>query len=68
MAWFEKRHLGDVVSRFGAVTTIQRTITSSFVEAVIDGLMATAFIISRPVPFFEIGPTEPTSRSASPKY
>lgn len=42
VAWFEKRHLGDVVSRFGAVTTIQRTITSSFVEAVIDGLMALA--------------------------
>jgi len=37
VAWFEKRHLGDVVSRFGAVTTIQRTLTSSFVEAVIDG-------------------------------
>ncbi len=42
VAWFEKRHLGDVVSRFGAVTTIQRTLTSSFVEAVIDGLMAAA--------------------------
>jgi ATP-binding cassette subfamily B protein RaxB len=42
VAWFEKRHLGDVVSRFGAVTTIQRTLTSSFVEAVIDGMMALA--------------------------
>ncbi len=42
VAWFEKRHLGDVVSRFGAVTTIQRTLTSSFVEALIDGLMAFA--------------------------
>ncbi len=42
VAWFEKRHLGDVVSRFGAVTTIQRTLTSSFVEAIIDGLMALA--------------------------
>lgn len=42
VAWFERRHLGDVVSRFGAVTTIQRTITSSFVEALIDGIMAVA--------------------------
>ncbi|PWB67479.1 MAG: ABC transporter, partial [Betaproteobacteria bacterium] len=42
VAWFERRHLGDVVSRFGAVTTIQRTITSSFVEALIDGIMALA--------------------------
>ena len=40
VSWFEKRHLGDVVSRFGAVNTIQRTLTSSFVEALIDGVMA----------------------------
>jgi len=38
--FFEKRHLGDVVSRMGAVQTIQRTLTTSFVEAIIDGLMA----------------------------
>ena len=42
VSWFEKRHLGDVVSRFGAVTAIQRTLTSSFVEALIDGAMAAA--------------------------
>jgi ATP-binding cassette subfamily B protein RaxB len=42
VSWFEKRHLGDVVSRFGAVATIQRTLTSSFVEALIDGVMAAA--------------------------
>ena len=42
VSYFEKRHLGDVVSRFGAVNTIQRTLTSSFVEALIDGVMALA--------------------------
>ncbi len=42
VSYFEKRHLGDVVSRFGAVGNIQRTLTSSFVEAFIDGLMALA--------------------------
>ncbi len=42
VGWFEKRHLGDVVSRFGAVNAIQRTLTSSFVEALIDGAMAAA--------------------------
>ncbi|HUL55985.1 MAG TPA: peptidase domain-containing ABC transporter [Usitatibacter sp.] len=42
VSWFEKRHLGDVVSRFGAVNSIQRTMTSSFVEALIDGVMAVA--------------------------
>jgi ATP-binding cassette subfamily B protein RaxB len=40
MDFFEKRHLGDVVSRMGAVQAIQRTMTTSFVEALIDGLMA----------------------------
>lgn len=38
--FFEKRHLGDVVSRIGSVQAIQRTLTTSFVEAIIDGLMA----------------------------
>jgi ATP-binding cassette, subfamily B, bacterial CvaB/MchF/RaxB len=42
VSYFEKRHLGDVVSRFGAVNAIQRTLTSSFVEALIDGVMAAA--------------------------
>ena len=39
MSWFEKRHIGDMVSRFGAVQQIQQTLTTSFVEAVLDGLM-----------------------------
>ncbi|WP_416348538.1 peptidase domain-containing ABC transporter [Glaciimonas sp. Gout2] len=39
--WFQKRHLGDVVSRFGAVGVIQRTLTISFLEALLDGVMAT---------------------------
>lgn len=38
--YFEKRHLGDVVSRMESVRAIQRTLTTSFVEAIIDGLMA----------------------------
>jgi ATP-binding cassette subfamily B protein RaxB len=37
--YFEKRHLGDVVSRFGAIDLIQRTLTTSFLEVVLDGLM-----------------------------
>lgn len=39
--WFQKRHLGDVVSRFGAVGVIQHTLTVSFLEALLDGVMAT---------------------------
>jgi ATP-binding cassette subfamily B protein RaxB len=37
--WFEKRHTGDVMSRFGAVQQIQQTLTTSFIEAVLDGLL-----------------------------
>ncbi len=38
--YYEKRHLGDVTSRMGSIQTIQRTLTTSFIEALIDGLMA----------------------------
>ena len=38
-AYFLKRHLGDVVSRFGAVGAIQQTLTTRFVEVVMDGAM-----------------------------
>jgi ATP-binding cassette subfamily B protein RaxB len=38
--FFEKRHLGDVTSRMSSVQAIQKTLTTSFVEAIIDGLMA----------------------------
>jgi ATP-binding cassette subfamily B protein RaxB len=37
--WFERRHAGDVMSRFGAVRQIQQTLTTSFLEAVLDGLL-----------------------------
>ncbi|MDP2369879.1 peptidase domain-containing ABC transporter [Rhodoferax sp.] len=40
--YFEKRHLGDVVSRFGAVGAIQKTLTTSVIEAVLDGIMGLA--------------------------
>lgn len=37
--YFEKRHLGDVISRFSAVSVIQRTLTTSGAESVLDGVM-----------------------------
>ena len=40
--WFEKRHLGDISSRFGAVGAIQQTITTALIEAVLDGIMVVA--------------------------
>lgn len=45
MQFFEQRHLGDVVSRFGAVGALQQTLTTAAVEAVLDGLMAAAALV-----------------------
>jgi len=42
LPWFEKRHLGDIVSRFGSIQTIQRSLTTQFVEGLIDGLLVVA--------------------------
>ncbi|ATQ74593.1 hypothetical protein CR152_08725 [Massilia violaceinigra] len=40
VSYFEKRHLGDIVSRFGSIGAIQGTLTSLCVESVLDGVMA----------------------------
>lgn len=45
MPYFEKRHLGDIVSRFRSVDAIQRTITTTFIEAVVDGLMTLVILV-----------------------
>ncbi|WP_249660932.1 peptidase domain-containing ABC transporter [Variovorax sp. PCZ-1] len=39
IAYFQKRHLGDIISRSQAIDDIQRTLTATFVEAVFDGLL-----------------------------
>lgn len=43
--YFEQRHLGDVVSRFGSIGAIQRTLTTAAIEAVLDGLLAVAALV-----------------------
>jgi ATP-binding cassette subfamily B protein RaxB len=45
LAWFEKRNIGDIVSRFRSVDAIQRTLSSTFVETAIDGLMVVLTIV-----------------------
>lgn len=42
LPWFERRHLGDIVSRFSAMGAIQQLLTTQAIEAVLDGLMAGA--------------------------
>jgi len=39
VSWFHKRYTGDVMSRFNAIQHIQQTLTTSFIEAVLDGLL-----------------------------
>jgi ATP-binding cassette subfamily B protein RaxB len=38
--WFEKRHIGDLVSRFGSTRPIKTLITEGLVAALVDGVMA----------------------------
>jgi ATP-binding cassette subfamily B protein RaxB len=40
--WFSQRHLGDISSRFGAVHDIQKTLTQTTIESLLDGFMAIA--------------------------
>ena len=45
MAWYEKRHLGDIVSRFGSIGALQQALTGGMVGVVVDGIMATITLI-----------------------
>ena len=45
LGWFEKRNIGDVVSKFRSVDAVQRTLTTTFVETVVDGLMVVLTLI-----------------------
>ncbi len=45
IAYFERRHLGDVLSRFNSVNTIQGAITTGFVGAILDGIMSIGLLV-----------------------
>jgi ATP-binding cassette subfamily B protein RaxB len=60
VSYFTQRHMGDLMSRYGSIGAIQSTITTNFVAAVIDGLMATITLIvllyySKVLAFITIG-------------
>ena len=40
VSFFEKRNLGDVISRFDSAEAIQRTLSNNFIEALLDGLIS----------------------------
>jgi ATP-binding cassette subfamily B protein RaxB len=45
LAYFEKRHVGDILSRFNSITPIRNQIAEGLITAVIDGLMAIITLI-----------------------
>jgi ATP-binding cassette subfamily B protein RaxB len=38
--YFEKRHVGDIISRFGSLTVIGKSLSTDLVQAVLDGIMS----------------------------
>lgn len=40
VSWFEKRHVGDILSRFQSITPIQQALTQGAIAALIDGVLA----------------------------
>ena len=45
LTYFEKRHTGDIVSRFGSIQRMQASLTTQFVEGVIDGILVVGTLI-----------------------
>ncbi|SHI21124.1 peptidase domain-containing ABC transporter [Ferrimonas marina] len=45
MTYFETRHVGDLVSRFGALNQVRERLTTGIVEAMVDGLMSLAVLV-----------------------
>lgn len=45
LPFFEKRHIGDVLSRFASTAPLQQALTEELIAAVIDGLMTTLTLL-----------------------
>ncbi|MBV1927887.1 MAG: peptidase domain-containing ABC transporter [Gammaproteobacteria bacterium] len=46
LEFFEKRHIGDLIARFGSMDAIQKMLTTGMVSALVDGVMAiTTFVM-----------------------
>ena len=46
IAYFHKRHMGDVVSRFGSINTIRQLLSTGLITAIVDGLMAIVMLVA----------------------
>ena len=45
LTWFESRHVGDVLSRYGSLNTIQETLTTRFISTILDGVMSIVTLV-----------------------
>jgi ATP-binding cassette subfamily B protein RaxB len=45
LPYFEKRHTGDIVSRFSSIQKIQTSLTTQFVEGIIDGVLVLGTLV-----------------------
>jgi ATP-binding cassette subfamily B protein RaxB len=45
LAYFEKRHMGDVLSRFASIEPVRHLIAEGMIAAVVDGMMALATLV-----------------------
>ncbi len=45
LSYFEKRHIGDIVSRFGSLGQIEKLLTTGIIQAIVDGIMAIATLV-----------------------
>lgn len=43
--FFERRHMGDIMSRFGSAGAIQQTVTTGVIEGILDGLLGIATLV-----------------------
>jgi ATP-binding cassette subfamily B protein RaxB len=46
LSFFEKRHLGDVLSRFNSINAIQDTLSTKFIETLLDGLLTVTVFVA----------------------
>lgn len=45
LPFFEKRHIGDIVSRFHSLGNIEKLLTTSLVQSIVDGMIAITTLI-----------------------
>ena len=45
LEYFVKRHVGDIISRFGSLATIQKTLTTDLIRTIFDGVMSIGMVI-----------------------